>query len=265
MEGFWSLTFFTVLAQASVGMALFSMCRNDVAPRSGILLSAFVICMGGLLASVTHLSAPLHGPYALTNFTTSWLSREIIGMSAFSGLLFLAFLTGNKALRTLTGIMGLILIYIMGGIYTRPTMYYWGGWIVYATFLTTAFVLGASTLLFFRLRQQKDAKAMTEILRGPLALMLALGILARFILSPLQVINAGTNFSTTIFVIHLALIGLGALFLLCLYVKSIKTLSGASSCSACFIPTTLLMVLFLWAGEFLGRVLFFTLYTYFGA
>lgn len=264
MEGFWSLTFFTVLAQASVGMALFSMCRNDIAPRSGILLSAFIICMGGLLASVTHLSAPLHGPYALTNFTTSWLSREIIGMSAFSGLLFLSLLTGNKALRTLTGLMGLVLLHIMGGIYSRPTMTYWGGWVVYATFLTTTFVLGASTLLFFRLREQKDTKEMAQVLKGPLPLLLLLGIIARFIVSALQVIKADTSFNTCLFTIHLILFGLAAILLLCLYLKSIKTLLGSSTC-ATFIPTTIVILLLVWAGEFLGRVLFFTLYTPFGA
>lgn len=74
---------FTVLAPAAAGASLFAL------PLSGgWALAAVVVLMvtAGMLASVAHLARPLRAPRSLAHLGGSWLSREILVVSAFWAL-----------------------------------------------------------------------------------------------------------------------------------------------------------------------------------
>ena len=85
----FALVAFTILGQMSVGAFLvlgvvnFFVARkagHEEADRmSDRALIAIIITLGlGMLASLFHLGSPLSAPRAVTNFATSWLSREIL-------------------------------------------------------------------------------------------------------------------------------------------------------------------------------------------
>lgn len=74
---------FTLFAPAAAGAAAFSLPLGG-----GVALAAVVALMvtAGMLASVAHLARPLRAPRSLAHWKSSWLSREIIAVSAFWAL-----------------------------------------------------------------------------------------------------------------------------------------------------------------------------------
>lgn len=74
---------FTVFAPAAAGASLFALPLGG-----GWALAAIVVLMvtAGMLASVAHLARPLRAPRSLTHLGSSWLSREILTVSAFWAL-----------------------------------------------------------------------------------------------------------------------------------------------------------------------------------
>ena len=74
---------FTVFAPAAAGASLFALPLGG-----GRALAAIVVLMvtTGMLASVAHLARPLRAPRSLAHLGSSWLSREILVVSAFWAL-----------------------------------------------------------------------------------------------------------------------------------------------------------------------------------
>ncbi len=100
-----SVVFFTVLAGLGQGLAVslaVAVLTGLLAPAGTFLgwgLAAAIVLLGaGLLASFLHLGRPERAWRAATMWRTSWLSREVIVLPAFIGLLVLWWLaqwTGN--------------------------------------------------------------------------------------------------------------------------------------------------------------------------
>ena len=88
----WSLVFFTVLAQTAIGMLLvseivFMRSNSPVGKALSRQLPIVTLLTGAsLFLSLTHLGTPLHSAYTILNAGSSWLSREILVISAFSRL-----------------------------------------------------------------------------------------------------------------------------------------------------------------------------------
>lgn len=74
---------FTTLSPAAVGASLFALPIGG-----GWALAAVVVLMvaAGMLASIAHLARPLRAPRSLAHLGGSWLSREILVVSAFWAL-----------------------------------------------------------------------------------------------------------------------------------------------------------------------------------
>lgn len=74
---------FTVFAPAAAGASLFALPLGG-----GRALAAVVVLMvtAGMLASIAHLARPLRAPRSLAHLGSSWLSREILVVSAFWAL-----------------------------------------------------------------------------------------------------------------------------------------------------------------------------------
>lgn len=74
---------FTVFSPAAVGASLFAL------PIGGGWTLAFAVVLmvtAGMLASIAHLARPLRAPRSLAHLGGSWLSREILVVSAFWAL-----------------------------------------------------------------------------------------------------------------------------------------------------------------------------------
>lgn len=94
MNPAWSVVFFTVLAGFGQGLAVtlaLAVLAGALAPGSSFLLwglgCAIVLLAAGLAASFLHLGHPLRAWRAAAMWRTSWLSREVIVLPAFMGLL----------------------------------------------------------------------------------------------------------------------------------------------------------------------------------
>ena len=94
----WSLVVFTVLTQAAVGAFLTLQVLHWLSARRGAtgsgrsadpnpLRVVLAVLSIGLFAALFHLSTPLQAARAVVNFSSSWLSREIVFGSLFAGLL----------------------------------------------------------------------------------------------------------------------------------------------------------------------------------
>ncbi|MBI5276756.1 MAG: dimethyl sulfoxide reductase anchor subunit [Burkholderiales bacterium] len=94
MNPAWSVVFFTVLAGFGQGLAVclaLSVLAGWLPAGSPTLLwglgLAIALVAGGLASSFLHLGHPLRGWRAAAMWRTSWLSREVIVLPVFLGLL----------------------------------------------------------------------------------------------------------------------------------------------------------------------------------
>lgn len=158
----WSLIVFTILMQLAVGsfvvlrMVHFFAGRQVGAEQADRLSDRSLMMIGmavilGLLASFGHLGNPTNAPNAVNNITTSWLSREVLFVLLFSGLVaFFVLLEwrkiGSAAIRNtvawLAALVGLGLVYSMSHVYMIETQPAWNSWATPISFYTTTFLLG---------------------------------------------------------------------------------------------------------------------------
>ena len=89
----WSLVIFTVLTQAAVGAFLVLQVLEYLSARRATFAGTrglpvvLAVLSAGLFAALFHLSDPLQAARAVVNFSSSWLSREIVFGSLFAALL----------------------------------------------------------------------------------------------------------------------------------------------------------------------------------
>jgi Fe-S-cluster-containing dehydrogenase component/DMSO reductase anchor subunit len=159
----WPLVFMTVLTQLAVGafatvwllQAAGRSTRLDVAAIASLTVAA--IALG---ASTLHLGRPIHAYRALKMWRRSWLSREVLLFSAFSGVAsaYAALLwmqahglvngttppIGSVSVATgaLTAALGLAGVTASACIYRVPSRPAWNSWLTAARFGGTALVLG---------------------------------------------------------------------------------------------------------------------------
>lgn len=74
---------FTVFSPAAVGASLFALPLGGGAP---VAAAVALMVSAGMLASIAHLARPLRAPRSLVHLGGSWLSREILAVSAFWAL-----------------------------------------------------------------------------------------------------------------------------------------------------------------------------------
>ena len=196
----WSLVFFTVLTQAAVGAFLVLQVLGRLShrrrarredPETGVsLLLLLGVLSAGLFAALFHLSTPLQAARAVVNFSTSWLSREIVFGSLFAVLLgTLAWRERRAAsfplaawLPRLTAAAGLAFLACQTAIYLLPAQPAWNSFATPAAFGGTALRLG---ILGVAAGLAGLAAASSAILRG-LALAGILALALEFAVVPLH-------------------------------------------------------------------------------
>lgn len=171
----WALPVYTILIQMSVGMLLTLWCLRllgskkigkesiDRVVRDPLLIINTTIIFG-MIGAHFHLSRPYLSFLAVSNFRTSWLSREIV----FTVLFFLCSATLwflqwyrignwgiNSALGWLAIFFGVVTVYCMGSIYLLPTQAAWNMPETILTFYGSMLLLGVmalATILIMDLR-----------------------------------------------------------------------------------------------------------------
>lgn len=220
----FALIAFSILAQMSVGAFLvLGVVRFFVTRKAGVeeadrmgdrSLIAIIVVLGlGLLASLFHLGSPLSAPRAVTNFATSWLSREVL-----SGVIFVVlgglyailqwFKIGPQVARTvlawLAGLVGIVLVYSMAMIYMLPTQPAWNNLATPISFFTTtlllgALAIGASFVANYAYVQKKDpgcADMQCELLRSTLRWIAIVSVVllgVEFVVIPVYLLSLATG------------------------------------------------------------------------
>lgn len=124
---------FTVFAPAAAGASLFALPLGG-----GRALAAVVVLMvtAGMLASVAHLARPLRAPRSLTHLGSSWLSREILAVSAFWALAALWLVcelggfpwsTAARGFHVAAIVVGIVLLWVIARAYRVHGQPAWDG------------------------------------------------------------------------------------------------------------------------------------------
>lgn len=166
----WPLLVFTLSIQFSVGVVLlydlfllFPIFRKKEKLQlrfQMILLTALIAAFAGVLFSLLHLGNPVNALKTLSNLNNSWLSREILFVIIYSGLLLI--ITGlqflfpvsvrsYKWLLDITSLTGLVLVYVMSRIYWIHSMPAWDSIFTPIDFYLAMLLFGSSFLLLFQL------------------------------------------------------------------------------------------------------------------
>jgi len=166
----WSLLFFTLIGQFSAGLTtalliytIITPRRNDNAQASflkvGLLVATGAIGIA-LIISFLHLSAPLSSVFALTNLKSSWLSREILMVSAYAASIFATtlywlFCKGKRSLLipllAISSLLGLTMVLTMAMLYMIETIPVWNTPGTLIAFYVNTILLGSSfaSVLFY--------------------------------------------------------------------------------------------------------------------
>lgn len=124
---------FTVFAPAAAGASLFALPLGG-----GRALAAIVVLMvtTGMLASIAHLARPLRAPRSLAHLGSSWLSREILVVSAFWALAMLWLVcelggfpwsTAARGFHVAAVVVGAVLLWVIARAYRVHGQPAWDG------------------------------------------------------------------------------------------------------------------------------------------
>lgn len=125
-----------------------------------ILVVALIAAFNGILFSFLHLGHPVNAMKTLSNLNNSWLSREILFVIIYAGLLsvvtalqfkFPSTVRSYKWLLDLSSLCGLLLVYIMTRIYQLPSMPAWNSIFTPIGFYLTVLLSGSCFLLLVQL------------------------------------------------------------------------------------------------------------------
>jgi len=161
----WTLIFFTLIVQTCVGAFFFQeiMLAQNTQNNPALqklkyrnLLALLALMIVAVLLSFFHLGKPGNAIHSLNNLWGSWLSREILMLSAFTVLLALtAFIfrrnPGKSILLRFISILaiiaGWILIYSMAMIYMIKTIPVWNSVTTIFEFISCSLILGGMLLV----------------------------------------------------------------------------------------------------------------------
>lgn len=210
--GEWSLIIFTIAIQTAVGLFLWTAIVNlkvDRDNRKTISLTALILTIIAMVASLTHLGLPLRALNSLSNLGGSWLSKEIFLTGAFFGIALITYLLEiykpdlAKAFYWIGAIGGLIAIYSMAMIYVNSIIPAWENWYTIADFILTGLILGGGLYLVLAGSAKSQIKGVAT---GILALVLIQATLTPSYMAYLGVSGEAANASLRLMLGELQLV-----------------------------------------------------------
>lgn len=294
----WALIIFTIVMQMAVGafvvlggVHFFAERRSGIAEADKLsdrsLLAIGPVVVFGLLVTLLHLGNPVNAPRAISNFGSSWLSREIVLALVFviGGAVFAVMQWRKVSTPTIRNVIalvvaavGLVLIFAMASIYRIPTVPAWDSIATPVAFYITTFLLGSLALgaafvtnFWYVRRKGMDEKNTQYMMLATtlrwIALLSILLLGLQFVVIPLYLAWLSTHASAaaaasmslilnengTIFILRLVLVFLGA------GVFAVFVYQNATSEARVRVMGNLALAAFAMVliAEILGRYLFF--------
>ena len=174
MHPAYSVIFFTVASGAGFGLIAFmglGALRIDTMSTAFLLTAfglGFVLSVGGLLSSTFHLGHPERAWRALSQWRSSWLSREgvlailaLMIAAVFAGL-WLFFDISSAILGIITAILAMITVWATGMIYAQiKAVDLWHRWLTPVCYLL--FSMAGGVVLFLFIHALMTGKAGWEL------------------------------------------------------------------------------------------------------
>lgn len=261
-----ALTIFSICVQAAIGIMVF-VAIGRFFNKEGVFKNAMLTAAGlgiiGMFASLLHLGRPLSAIRALSQFGSSWLSREIWFTALFVGLAVLAVIVANvkpQSKSTITGLtsaaalVGLVNIFFMAAIYNTTSVPVWQGSATFVEFFAAAVSIGATLFLLLSI---KEVTNMEKIIALAVAAAVILQVAA---VVPDLIIMGGSSSGA----VQSSLIILGGMTMATVF-KWIFILAGAvlvvwmakDELSKSMTNIVLSGVVLILAGQVIGRYLFY--------
>ncbi|HLG54067.1 MAG TPA: DmsC/YnfH family molybdoenzyme membrane anchor subunit [Vicinamibacterales bacterium] len=266
----WPLVVMTVLTQLSVGAfaTVWLLHLLGGTPRLGVAaLTSLMVGGLALAASTLHLGRPVYAYRAIRMWRRSWLSREVLLFSSFSGVagLYAAALWFGIALGTLAGALTVVLgvagVVASACIYRVPSRPAWNTPLTVLQFLLTGAVLGPLFVGALGVGDERWLATGAMAVAGAQLVLLALRFFRLTASDSLELQGTARLLSTVLarrFVLRGALLVLGAIVLPLLAGPAAAFASDAASAPKEAGPYVLSAgFLLALAGEILGRYLFF--------
>jgi DMSO reductase anchor subunit len=160
-----SLVVMLTLTQAAIGLFVCGLLQGRLAegrvPAAAML--SFAIAAAGLTATSFHLGRPFWGFRAVLGLRTSWLSREVVALTAFVGLvgLFLASsitpVDVRAALAVVAAVVGVGAVYCSAKVYQDTPRAYWATRRTLVRFALSTLTSGVVLLLAVRMGRGSGA------------------------------------------------------------------------------------------------------------
>ena len=214
-----SLVIFSLLTQFPAGLVILAFASDisgnntlkEIKSEQRVVITSLLLLAGGLAASFLHLGYPLNALHALRNIGSSWMSREIAAVSLLMALLFLSgvgmvvrikWLNGG-AIKTITTLTAIILVFIMIRLYSLPSMKFLHHPSTAIDFITVTLWGGAALFAIPEIRKQNHLITPFAIISSVLitAVMVNILIFSRFAepsLPPVMWVIIPSLFSITI-------------------------------------------------------------------
>lgn len=273
------LALFTLLTQMAVGIVLTGRCMSALSGEGGSRtmlrkqsLPALIFLAVGAVVSLAHTGTPLYGPYTILGIGSSWLSREIASLGLVgASMLWLAWLSlktevssRERPAAALVIAFGLLMIFTVSQVYSRPTMPGWNNHGIFPLFLGSAFMLGAAwNMMSLSLLKPGDHSGVNAGI-----IWAFVGYAAMAIGIPLAMASLGSDANSGTFVIpqsclpssHALHAAVSALGLLVLVTAGLRSAMGKGLSPLLGVSGFLILAV----GEIFGRMVFYLSYSRLG-
>ncbi|PKU26549.1 dimethyl sulfoxide reductase anchor subunit family protein [Telmatospirillum siberiense] len=288
----WPLAVFTLVVQMAAGMMVLSelarMRAGAAAKRlfAGRDIVCFALGAVGMLISLAHLGNPLHSPFTIFHLGQSWLSREVLCTGLFVATLavlvavrvfppltrtipFLARLV--PLITVLSCLAGLATVYAMARVYMLVTVPAWNSPSTLLNFFGAAFLLGSLGIgllasVNWTVSVPADEKGPGNWVIATILLGLALGLGLKFAEIPFDLLAGAqhnargesiltilSDIGMPVFALRLVLPVLASALFLRVLIPAFKRDGNGLSA-----PLAVFALFFGMAGEFLGRLIFYS-------
>jgi len=268
-----SLACFTLSIQSAIGLIWVGTTASwlahgeiSVLPLRFVITALALVALG-LICSLTHLAKPRLAPHALRNLAVSWLSREVLLVQMFAGVVILIIpasllklSTGQIVLAITACLLGAMALYAMTRVYLLRTVPVWNSAATPLEFVGSAALLGGAFATVLISLEADGPAWKPEMMAAGVGLLL--GLILKITAMPLALSAEkeadtqtwhnppATKFSTgRVWLVRMALNLTGLLLLLAAMDGDGLNEVGACLCLIC-----------IGIGEALGRVHFYKAY-----
>lgn len=274
----WPLMTFTVLSQLAIGAFVILWFIHEMSTKSewsikpsvmkrGLLAVALVMGVS-LIFSLFHLGTPTGAYRSIYNFTSSWLSREIIFAGGFFVLAVVDWYYYQKkqifhrVLALLTSLIGLIAVYSMASLYSASVRPAWDNIYTYFTFFGTTLLMGIMGAIFIVSLSFKGQANMFQSIVKKCGILAVVIIIVQLVCLPFYISNLSnggpaSGLSLRLFTDHYAVLFAVKWILAIIGTIMLFFIMNGKKAQTMISNVLLLAFVLVFVGEFIGRYVFY--------